>query len=61
MCMDDNNVGDRCHVIVPNESEHATGGCICIKSCILIKLGDDLVDICNPGDGVVIVGHLYAQ
>lgn len=61
-------------VIVPNESEHADYQEIKVQESasalsrvgsiprsILIKLGDDLVDICNPGDEVVIVGHLYAQ
>ena len=61
-------------VIVSNESENADYQEIKVQESasalsrvgsiprsILIKLGDDLVDICNPGDEVVIVGHLYAQ
>ena len=57
--------------IVPNESEHADYQEIKVQESasalnrvgsvprsILIKLSDDLVDRCNPGDEVVVVGSL---
>ena len=31
-----------------------------VPRSILVKLTDDLVDVCNPGDEVVVVGELHA-
>ena len=60
--------------VVPNASEHADYQEMKVQESasalnrvgsvphsILIKLSDDLVDGCNPGDEVVVVGSLHAE
>jgi DNA helicase MCM9 len=71
---DDGECNSTSFAIVPNGSEHAdyqemkvqesTSALSRVGSVprsILIKLCDDLVDKCNPGDEVVVVGSVHAE
>lgn len=71
---DDGECDSTSFAIVPNGSEHAdyqemkvqesTSALSRVGSVprsILIKLCDDLVDKCNPGDEVVVVGSVHAE
>lgn len=68
------NCNSTAFAIVPNASQHADYQEIKVQESasaltrvgsvprsILIKLSDDLVDKCNPGDEVVVVGSLHAE